>query len=170
MATETKTIEALLDEKRSFPPPKRFREKALVKSDSIYKKASRNIAAFWEGFAKELDWDKKWRKVLDWKPPHAKWFLGGKINVSYNCLDRHINTARRNKAAIVWEGEPGDSLVLTYWDLYREVNRFANVLKKLGVKRGDRVTIYLPMIPELPIAMLACARIGAPSQCGVWRV
>jgi len=162
MAAETKTIEALLDERRSFPPPKKFREKAIVKSESVYKKDGWNREALWEVFAKELEWYKKWKKVLDWKPPHAKWFLGGKINVSYNCLDRHINTTRKNKAAIVWEGEPGDNRVLTYWDLYREVTRFANVLKRLGVKRGDRVTIYLPMIPELPIAMLACARIGAP--------
>ncbi len=162
MVTGPKTIEALLEEKRSFTPSKKFREKAHVKSDSIYKRASRNTAAFWEGFAKELDWYKKWKKTLEWKPPHAKWFLGGKINVSYNCLDRHVNTTRKNKAAIIWEGEPGDSRVLTYWDLFREVNKLANVLKKLGVKRGDRVTIYLPMIPELPIAMLACARIGAP--------
>lgn len=162
MAIETKTIEALLEEKRSFPPPKKFKEKANVKSDSIYTKANRNILAFWEGFAKELDWYKRWTKTLDWKTPHAKWFLGGKINVSYNCLDRHVNTDRKNKAAIIWEGEPGDSRVLTYWDLFREVNKFANALKKLGVKKGDRVTIYLPMIPELPVAMLACARIGAP--------
>jgi acetyl-CoA synthetase len=162
MVTEPKTIEALLEEKRSFPPSKKFREKAHVKSDSIYTKANRNISAFWEGFAKELDWYKKWKKALDWKPPHAKWFLGGKINVSYNCLDRHVNTERKNKAAIIWEGEPGESRVLTYWDLYREVNKFANVLKKLGVRKGDRVTIYLPMIPELPVAMLACTRIGAP--------
>ncbi len=162
MATEPKTIEALLEERRTFAPPKKFKEKAHVKSDSIYAKANRNITAFWEGFAKELDWYKRWKKVLDWKPPHAKWFVGGKINVSYNCLDRHIKTTRKNKAAIIWEGEPGDSRVLTYWDLYREVNKFANVLKNLGVKKGDRITIYLPMIPELPIAMLACARIGAP--------
>ncbi len=162
MEAKIKPIEALLEEKRLFPPPKKLREKAHVKSDSVYQKAQRNPEAFWEGFAKELDWYKKWRKALDWNPPHAKWFVGGKLNVSYNCLDRHIKTHRKNKAAIIWEGEPGDSRVLTYWDLYREVNRFANVLKGLGVKKGDRVTIYLPMIPELPIAMLACARIGAP--------
>ena len=99
--------------------------------------------------------------MLDWRPPHAKWFVDGKINASVNCLDRHVRTARRNKAALVWEGEPGDRRTLTYWDLYREVNRFANVLRGLGVARGDRVAIYMPMIPELPIAMLACARIGA---------
>lgn len=162
MAQETKPIEDLLKEKRLFPPKKEFQEKALVNSDSVYKKAARNREAFWEGFANELDWFGKWRKILDWKPPHVKWFVGGKTNVSHNCLDRHIKTDRKNKAAIIWEGEPGDSCVLTYWDLYREVNKFANVLKSLGVKKGDRVTIYLPMIPELPVAMLACARIGAP--------
>ena len=99
--------------------------------------------------------------VLEWKPPHAKWFVGGTLNVSVNCLDRHVRTARRNKAAIIWEGEPGDRRTLTYFDLHREVCQFANVLKSLGVKRGDRVAIYLPLIPELAIAMLACARIGA---------
>ncbi len=162
MAKEARTIEDLLKEKRTFSPRKEFVERAHVKSESVYKKAGRDNASFWEGFAKELYWYKKWRKVLDWKAPHSKWFLGGKINVSYNCVDRHIKTARKNKAAIIWEGEPGDSQVLTYWDLYREVNKFANVLKKLGVKKGDRVTIYLPMIPEAVVAMLACARIGAP--------
>src|SRR4029079_16157707 len=101
-------------------------------------------------------------KVLDWTPPHAKWFLGGKLNVSVNCVDRHIGTATRNKAALIWEGEPGDRRTLTYWDLYIEVQKFANVLKKLGVKRGDRVAIYMPLIPEVAIAMLACTRIGAP--------
>ncbi len=162
MAEEAKTILDLLKEKRAFSPRKEFVEKAHIKSDSVYKKAERNREAFWEGFAKELHWYKKWKKVLDWKAPHSKWFVGGKINVSYNCLDRHITTTRKNKAAIIWEGEPGDSSVLTYWDLYREVNKFANVLKRLGVRKGDRVTIYLPMIPEAVIAMLACARIGAP--------
>jgi acetyl-CoA synthetase len=162
MAQEAKTILDLLKEKRTFSPRKDFVEKAHVKNEAVYKKASRNSEAFWEGFAKELHWYKKWKKVLDWKTPHSEWFVGGKINVSYNCLDRHIGTSRKNKAAIIWEGEPGDSRVITYWDLYREVNKFANVLKKLGVKKGDRVTIYLPMIPEAVVAMLACARIGAP--------
>ncbi|MGH7807658.1 MAG: acetate--CoA ligase [Thermodesulfobacteriota bacterium] len=162
MAQQAKAILDLLKEKRTFSPRKDFVEKAHVKNEAIYKKASRNSEAFWEGFAKELHWYKKWKKVLDWKTPHSEWFVGGKINVSYNCLDRHIDTSRKNKAAIIWEGEPGDSRVITYWDLYREVNKFANVLKKLGVKKGDRVTIYLPMIPEAVVAMLACARIGAP--------
>ncbi len=162
MAKKEKTIESLLKEKRTFSPSKKFKEKAHVSSDAVYRKAKRNPEKFWEDFAKELDWFKKWRKVLSWKPPHAKWFLGGKINVSYNCLDRHITTHRKNKAAIIWEGEFGKTVTLTYWELYREVNKFANVLKGLGVKKGDVVTIYLPMVPELAIAMLACARIGAP--------
>ena len=114
-----------------------------------------------QGFADELEWFTKWTQILDWKPPHAKWFVGGTLNASVNCVDRHIRGARRNKAAIVWEGEPGDRRTLTYFDLYRQVSQFANVMKSLGVKRGDRVAIYLPLIPELAIAMLACARIGA---------
>ena len=109
----------------------------------------------------ELEWFSKWTKVLDWNPPHAKWFVGGTLNASVNCVDRHVRGPRRNKAAIVWEGEPGDRRTLTYFDLYRQVSQFANVMKSLGIKRGDRVAIYLPLIPELAIAMLACARIGA---------
>ncbi len=162
MAKTEKAIEALLKEGRTFSPSKEFRENAHVNDDSIYRKAKRNSEKFWEDLAGELDWFKKWRKVLTWKAPDAKWFIGGKLNVSYNCLDRHIETARKNKAAIIWEGEFGETITLTYWELYREVNKFSNVLKSLGVKKGDRVTIYLPMIPELAIAMLACARIGAP--------
>jgi acetyl-CoA synthetase len=111
--------------------------------------------------AEELEWSKRWDRVLEWKPPRAKWFLGGRLNASVNCVDRHVRGPRRNKAALIWEGEPGDRRTLTYWDLYREINRFASVLKKLGVRRGDRVAIYLPMIPEVVVAMLACARIGA---------
>jgi acetyl-CoA synthetase len=156
-----KTLEALLLEKRRFPPPKAFREAAHVSSDAVYRRADRDFERFWERFAEELDWFKTWRRVLDWKPPRAKWFVGGKLNASVNCLDRHLSGPRRNKAAIVWEGEPGDRRTLTYRDLHREVCQFANVLKSLGIRKGDRVTLYLPMIPELPIAMLACARIGA---------
>ncbi|MCI0480974.1 MAG: acetate--CoA ligase, partial [Candidatus Dadabacteria bacterium] len=162
MADVEKTIEDLLTEGRTFTPGKKLRKNANVGSESVYKKAARDREKFWANFAKELDWFKKWRKVLKWKVPHSKWFIGGKLNVSYNCLDRHINTARKNKAALIWEAESGESVTLTYQELYREVNRFANVLKGLGVNRGDRVTIYLPMIPELAIAMLACTRIGAP--------
>ena len=127
----------------------------------MYDRAAADPEAFWEGFARELDWIQPWSRVLEWKSPHAKWFVGGKLNVSANCLDRHIRGPRRNKAAFVWEGEPGDRRTLTYWDLYRQVNAFANVLKSLGVKRGDRVALYMPLIPELAIAMLACSRIGA---------
>ena len=155
-------IEALLQEDRTFPPPEEFRNRANIADPKVYEEAQRDPEAFWARFAEELDWFKKWDQVLQWDPPHAKWFVGGKINVSYNCVDRHLASARRNKAAIIWEGEPGDWKVYTYRDLYREVCRFANGLKSLGVKKGDRVTIYLPMVPELPIAMLACARIGAP--------
>jgi acetyl-CoA synthetase len=155
-------IEALLKEHRKFPPPKEFAKKANINRASIYKEALKNPPKFWERFAKELHWFKPWKTVLQWKAPYAKWFVGGKLNVSDNCLDRHINTARRTKAALIWEGEPGDSRTLTYWDLYREVNRFASALKRAGVKKGDRVTIYMPMVPETAIAMLACTRIGAP--------
>jgi acetyl-CoA synthetase len=156
-----KEIEALLLEKRRFKPPKEFAANANVRSASIYKKADADYQKFWAGFAKELDWAVPWKKVLDWKPPKAKWFLGGKLNASVNCVDRHANGPRRNKAALVWEGEPGDQRTITYRELLREVCKFANVLKRLGVAKGDRVTLYMPMIPELPIAMLACARIGA---------
>ncbi|MBI3935274.1 MAG: AMP-binding protein, partial [Acidobacteria bacterium] len=134
----------------------------MVTDDSLYRKAEKDIEAFWAEQAEAVDWFRKWDRVRQWEPPWVKWFLGGKLNLSYNCIDRHVNSPRRNKAALIWEGEPGDERVLTYNDLYREVNKFANVLKELGVKRGDRVAIYMPMIPELPIAMLACTRIGAP--------
>jgi acetyl-CoA synthetase len=154
-------IEALLQEGRIIEAPDTFKQRAVAGDPLVYEQAERDPEAFWASFASELEWSTPWTQVLDWQPPHAKWFVGGKINASVNCLDRHIRSARRNKAALVWEGEPGDRRTLTYWDLYREVNRFANVLRGLGVARGDRVAIYMPMIPELPIAMLACARIGA---------
>ena len=155
-----KAIEALLDEQRQFPPPEEFRRQAIVREETVYEKG-KNLETFWAEQAEQLEWAKKWDKVLEWNPPWAKWFLGGKVNASVNCLDRHVRTARRNKAAFIWLGERDEERVLTYWDLYREVNKFASVLKNLGIKKGDRVTIYLPMVPELPIAMLACARIGA---------
>jgi acetyl-CoA synthetase len=154
-------IDALLHENRKFPPPDSFRKNAHVSDPEIYERATADPEEFWVEQANTLEWFKKWDKVLEWTPPHAKWFVGGKLNVSVNCVDRHIKTARRNKAALIWEGEPGDRRTLTYWDLYVEVQRFANVLKKLGVKRGDRVAIYMPLIPEVVIAMLACTRIGA---------
>src|SRR5438093_247527 len=154
-------IDDLLREDRTFPPPADFKARALVRDDAIYAEAERDPEAFWARFADELEWSRRWDRVLDWQPPHAKWFVGGTLNASVNCLDRHVRGARRNKAALIWEGEPGDRRTLTYFDLYRQVSAFANVLKSLGIKRGDRVAIYLPLIPELAIAMLACARIGA---------
>jgi acetyl-CoA synthetase len=154
-------IEALLREERSFRPSAAFRAQANVRDERVYEEAARDPERFWEAFARELEWSQPWTKVLDWNPPHAKWFVGGKINASVNCLDRHVKGLRRNKAAVIWEGEPGDRRTLTYHDLHRDVCQFANVLKSLGVTRGDRVAIYLPLVPELAIAMLACARIGA---------
>ena len=155
-------IEALLDEERLFPPPEECSRNANMADPDIYQRAAKDPEAYWAQAAESLEWIRKWDRVLDWNPPIAQWFVGGKINVSVNCLDRHVRTWRRNKAAFIWEGEPGEERVLTFADLYREVNRFANAMKRLGVKKGDRVTVYMPMIPELPIALLACARIGAP--------
>jgi acetyl-CoA synthetase len=159
---EARAIEALLEETRVFPPPEEFRRKANVQSEEVYEQAARDPEAFWAGWAEELPWFRKWDRVLEWEPPFAKWFVGGQLNASHVCLDRHLGTPRENKTALLWEGEPGDSRTLTYRELHQEVCRFANVLKRLGVRRGDRVALYMPMIPELPIAMLACARIGAP--------
>ncbi len=156
-----RTIEALLLEGRRFPPPEGFRQRANVTDARVYEDAERDPEGFWARAAADLHWFRRWDQVLEWNLPYARWFVGGKTNLSYNCLDRHL-AARRTKRAIVWQGEPGDERVLTYEDLHREVGRFANVLKSLGIRRGDRVALYLPMIPELPIAMLACARIGAP--------
>ncbi|MEO7136407.1 MAG: acetate--CoA ligase [Gemmatimonadales bacterium] len=152
-------LETLLSETRRFPPPEAFAARAAG-TDALYA-AGRNWKQFWAEQARSLDWISPWTTVLDWQPPHARWFVDGKLNASANCLDRHLHSPRRNKAAIIWEGEPGDQRVLTYWDLAREVGRCANALKQLGIQRGDRVAIYLPMIPEAVIAMLACARIGA---------
>ena len=129
--------------------------------ERISKQALAEPEKFWADQARNLVWSKEWDRVLDWQPPFAKWFVGGQLNASVNCLDRHVKTDTKNKAAIVWEGEGGETRTLSYFQLYRQVNKFANVLKSLGVGKGDRVTIYLPMVPELPIAMLACARIGA---------
>lgn len=160
------TIESILQEKRLFAPNPEFSQKAQIKSleeyQQLYDKAKANPEAFWAELAEtELHWFQKWDTILDWQPPFAKWFVNGKINISYNCIDRHLTTWRKNKAAIIWEGEPGDSRTITYAQLHREVCQFANVLKNLGVKKGDTVGIYMPMIPEAAIAMLACARIGA---------
>jgi acetyl-CoA synthetase len=154
-------IDVLLNEERRFTTTERFRATALVSDDSLYEEGRRDPDAFWARMAGELTWSKPWDRVLEWEPPHVRWFVGGTLNASVNCLDRHVQGPLRNKAAIVWEGEPGDRRTLTYWDLYREVNQFALVLDRFGVRRGDRVAIYLPMIPEAAVAMLACARIGA---------
>ncbi len=158
------TIDVVLTETRRFEPPQGFAAAANMRDPNIYDRASSDVVAFWEAAAERLSWYRHWDKALEWEPATAtaKWFVGGKINVSYNCVDRHMATWRKNKAAIIWEGEPGDTRVLTYADLYREVNRAAAMLKNLGVQKGDRVAIYMPMVPELAIALLACARIGAP--------
>src|SRR5215204_4223898 len=161
----SKAIESILHENRVFPPPAEFSGAAHIKSfeeyEKLYEKAAENPEAFWAEQAETLDWFRTWDTVLEWNEPHAKWFVGGKINASVNCLDRHLSSWRKNKAAIIWEGEPGEIRTLTYLQLYRQVCKFANVLKKLNVKKGDRVALYMPLVPELAIAMLACARIGA---------
>ena len=159
-------IESVLQEQRVFPPSKDFAAQAHIKSmaelEALRAEAAADPEAFWARYAEsELHWFRKWTDVLKWQPPHAEWFAGGQINISYNCLDRHLTTWRRNKAALIWEGEPGDTRTLTYQQLHTEVCRFANVLKKIGVVKGDRVALYMPLIPELAISMLACARIGA---------
>jgi len=155
------TIQALLEEERWFEASKEFTEQANVNDSSLYDQSASGREKFWAKMAEGLDWFEPWHTVLEWNPPYAKWFSGGKLNASYNCLDRHIKNGLRNKAAIIWEGEPGDRRTLTYWDMYREVNKFANCLKRLGIHKGDRVAFYMPMIPELAIGLLACARIGA---------
>jgi acetyl-CoA synthetase len=153
-------IDVLMDERRRFPPPEQFRQHAAVRDPSVYQRAAADPEAYWASRARELDWYTPWTRVMDWTPPHVTWFAGGTLNVSVNCVDRHLAT-RRDKPAIVWEGEPGDRRRLTYGELSGEVNRCANALRTLGVRRDDRVAIYLPLIPEAAIAMLACTRIGA---------
>ncbi|MBI3829397.1 MAG: acetate--CoA ligase [Planctomycetes bacterium] len=164
MGQATESFEQVLKETRVFKPSKEFSAQAHVKSlkqyQKLYNESIKSPDTFWAKVAKELHWFKPWKKVSDWKEPFAKWFVGGKTNLCYNCVDRHLTTWRKNKAAIVWEGEPGDSRVLTYNDLHREVCTFANTLKKLGLKKGDRVAVYMGMVPELAIAILACARLG----------
>jgi acetyl-CoA synthetase len=155
-------IEALMAERRTFPPDPAFAAQANAKA-SLYDEAERDFEAFWARLARErISWTKPFEKTLEWNLPFAKWFLGGELNVAYNCVDRHVERGLGDKVAYHWVGEPGDTRTITYTDLKREVSKAANALKELGVKKGDRVAIYMPMIPELPIAMLACARIGAP--------
>ncbi len=162
----SQNIDSILTETRSFPPPPEFSKNAHIRSEEDYDrlcaKAAADPEAFWSDIARELHWFKPWDKVLEWESPWSKWFVGGQINMSYNCLDRHVATFRKNKAALIWESEPGEVRTLTYQQLLQEVNKCANVLKALGIKSGDRVAIYMGMCPELAIAMLACARIGAP--------
>ena len=156
-------IEDYFVEDRTFPPPEGFKEHSLVASPFLYDEADEDYQGFWAKQAAELvDWYEDWHTICEWNLPFAKWFIGGKLNVSYNCLDRHVEAGRGDKVAYHWEGEPGDTRTITYADLLAEVQKFANALKALGVQKGDRIAIYMPMIPELPVAMLACARIGAP--------
>ena len=163
--SDASAIESILHESRLFQPPAHFAEQAHVRSfeeyEKLYAEAAADPESFWAKQAEELHWFKKWDTVLEWNEPFAKWFVGGKLNISYNCLDRHLDTWRKNKAAIIWEGEPGEIKTITYLQLHQEVSRFANVLKSLGVKTGDRVALYMPLVPALAVAMLACARIGA---------
>jgi acetyl-CoA synthetase len=165
MSSVVTNIDSVLSEDRVFPPPEGFSIQAHIQSmeelERLRTEANADPESFWARMAEEVHWFRKWDKVLQWEPPHAQWFLGGKLNISYNCLDRHLSTWRRNKAALIWEGEPGDGRTLTYQQLHTEVCKFANVLKNAGVERGDRVALYMPLIPELAISMLACARIGA---------
>ena len=165
MSSDSPNIESVMHEERVFPPPEDFKHEARINSLAEYERlrteASERPEEFWARMAEELNWFRKWETVLEWTPPHARWFVGGRLNISYNCLDRHLKSARRNKAAIIWEGEPGEQRTLTYAQLHGEVCRFANVLKRAGAQTGDRVALYMPLIPELAIAMLACARIGA---------
>src|SRR3989440_2272198 len=158
-------IESHLIEKRVFKPSKDFAKRARIKSldqyRRMYRESIKRPAKFWAREAGELVWQKRWKTVLKWKAPFAQWFVGGKLNLSENCLDRHLSGSTRNKVAILWEGEPGDKRALTFQQLHRDVCRFANVLKRNKIRKGDRVIIYLPTIPEAAIAMLACARIGA---------
>ncbi|HEX6461023.1 MAG TPA: AMP-binding protein, partial [Thermoleophilaceae bacterium] len=154
-------LEVLLKEEDVFEPPEEFAEPANLSDPSVYDEAEQDFEAWWEGWAKELDWFEPWQTVLEWNPPWAKWFKEGKLNVSHNCLDRHVDAGRGERVAYHWVGEDGDTRDVTYAELLDMTKRFANVLKDLGIQKGDVVGIYMPMLPETPAAMLACARIGA---------
>jgi acetyl-CoA synthetase len=161
MSSDPGMLDALLHEDRRYAPTEEFRSRAVINDPEVYARATADREAYWAEWARQLDWFEPWRSVLEWTPPHARWFSGGRLNVSHNCLDRHVAAGLGQRRALIWEGEPGDERVYTYAQLLEEVCRCANGLKALGVGKGDRVTIYLPMIPEAAIAMLACARIGA---------
>jgi acetyl-CoA synthetase len=161
MAQTSETLEALLQEGRTFPPPRAFQEHALVTDASVYADAERDWQGFWAQQALALDWDDEWHTILEWDLPFAKWFVGGRLNVAVNCLDRHVDAGHGEQVAYHWEGEPGDSRAVTYRELLDESSRVANLLRSLGVTKGDRVAIYMGMVPEIAVAMLACARIGA---------
>lgn len=161
MLSDEVNLNTLLKEKRTFPPSEAFKKQANFNDPDVYRRAAEDPEGYWEEQSKQLTWFKPYDKVLEWNPPHAKWFLGGKINAAYNCVDRHREGPRKNKAAIIWEGEQGNNKVYTYDMLGREVDKTAHMLKELGIKKGDRVVVYLPMIPEFPISLLACAKIGA---------
>ena len=157
----TEDLDTLLKENRKFAPSKEFKKQANFNDPSIYQKAAQDPEAFWDKEAENISWSKPYDKVLEWEAPHAKWYVGGKLNAAYNCVDRHREGDRKNKAAIIWEGEKGNSKVYTYDMLGREVDKAAHMLRNLGVEKGDRVVVYLPMVPEFPITLLACAKIGA---------
>ncbi|HLJ79499.1 MAG TPA: AMP-binding protein, partial [Acidobacteriaceae bacterium] len=168
MAAETvisPNLESILRENRVFPPPEEFARKAHIQSlaqyEEMYRRSIEDPEVFWAGVARELHWFEPWQKVLEWNEPWAKWFVGGKFNLCYNCLDRHVENGRGEKTAILWEGEPGEVRRLSYSQLLADVQRFASALRCLGIKKGDRVAVYMGMTPELAIAILACARIGA---------
>ncbi|MER3414567.1 MAG: acetyl-coenzyme A synthetase, partial [Armatimonadota bacterium] len=157
----SETIEALLQERRVFPPPEPFVAQANVTDPAVYQEAERDPVAFWESWARRLDWIEPWHTPLVWEEPHAQWFVGGKLNACANCVDRHVAAGNGGRPAILWEGEPGETTRWTYAELLSQVCKIGNALKELGVRRGDIVCIYMPMVPEIVATMLACARIGA---------
>src|ERR1700730_16661957 len=155
-------LEALMQEGRTFPPPGDFRKTALDTDAKVYEAAERDWQGFWAQQALELDWTREWQTILEWDLPFAKWFVGGKLNVAHNCLDRHVESGHGDQIAFYWEGEPGDTRTVSYRELLEETCRVANTLRSFGVHKGDRVAIYMGMVPETVATMLACARIGAP--------
>jgi len=162
MADSHETIEALFDEARTFAPPPELASRAIVSSDKIYLEGSEDPEAYWAAQAERITWRQHWDQVLDWSnAPFAKWFVNGKLNVTESCLDRHL-AEHADRVAYYWEGEPGDRRIITYGELHAEVCRLANALDSLGVQKGDRIAIYMGMVPEMAVALLACARIGAP--------